>query len=557
MSNDLLTRVRYAPYPWSPSMSDSVPCVRGRPCIVTQDDVEEVLVDVCDASLPSIGVWTDDQGHRWRKFELPAARSDIESLASTEAMQVTMLPERGGGWTECVRVPGAMLPIRTLQDEEETLASRSTDPIVCGSYEAESLIENYLDFINGLYEHTRSHALCWEGNATGFAVRSVARALTRWRKLGSKSEPRMALIVKLARELPDILSDVCHHPRQVLRRVRRRLNVARIQELDSACLRWLARQPGRSIVEKAGPKQQLLGVVRIEDTDTPENRVVKDLLRRAQRECRRYLVEHRSFGNHKRVESVRRFMYLLDSLLRSSAIAGVRPLVGVASPNYVLQYDPRYRRLWEAYVLLVRQEKQQDSTWRWRQRTWAEQCGLTLLSSIRALTAGGPALRSDMLFQYEHVTGCFLGPATQVGQWLGDTHGSPFHVDFLFGSQLELYPRLPRWLTCLSPDYVLVARHDRNASREPHVLGVWTMFDFAHSPHDLQQQADSLNNAVERHSTSGSFRALLIEPSFENGGAGTDDRVSGSSTDGIRLPVKPRGEEEELLAIVRRGLGMS
>ncbi|MFM8326932.1 MAG: DUF2357 domain-containing protein, partial [Pirellulaceae bacterium] len=105
----------------------------------------------------------------------------------------------------------------------------------------------------------------------------------------------MALIVKLAREIARLLGQVCENPRVVLRRSREFQNLSSIQEIDAACLRWIARQPGRDIYERAGSRQQLLGVVRKEDTDTLENRVVRDLLHRARVECSNYLSLYHEF----------------------------------------------------------------------------------------------------------------------------------------------------------------------------------------------------------------------------------------------------------------------
>jgi len=570
MSSGTLTKARYGPYPWSFAGNDEVPIVGGRPCVVVPDDVEEICVDVCEAALPPVGQWSNGKGEGWRKFELPASRTDAVGDLSAEEMHLTMLAVRSNSWGETISVPGGLLPIHVLQEDEESdtpandngrslggaAVTERGDALRDGSHGAQLLIDNYLDFINGMYEHTRSHSLFWEGNVRGFAVRSVARALARWRKISSKSEPRMALIVKLARELPDVLADVCRRPRQVLRRVRQRQDVGRIQELDAACLRWLARQPGKTIIEKAGPKQQLLGVMRVEDTDTPENRMVKDLLRRAHRECRRYLMEHRSFGEHTRVRDVRRFDQLVVSLRRTSAFASVRPLAGVARPNYVLQHDPRYRRLWDAYILLVHQEKQQDSVWRWRQRTWAEQCGLSMLSSIQSLPATGPAMRSDMLFQYEHATGAFLGPATQIGHWTCGDPRNAFRIDFLLGSQMADYPGISNNLRMLSPDYVLVFSTDRNGRHGARMLGVWTIFDFGRSHNDLSRHAESLNSAVEQYLGNGAFRALLIEPCLDGSNDSSDISVRCSSTEALRLSVQPKRQEESLRSAIQRGLGI-
>ena len=73
--------------------------------------------------------------------------------------------------------------------------------------------------MNEVYDDVRGDRPCWEGNVQGLAVRSLATVLDRWAKSGDTREPRMALIVRLAAQLPSLLADVCHRPRRVLSRV--------------------------------------------------------------------------------------------------------------------------------------------------------------------------------------------------------------------------------------------------------------------------------------------------------------------------------------------------
>jgi hypothetical protein len=233
---------------------------------------------------------------------------------------------------------------------------------------------------------------------------------------GSRDEPRLALIVKLARELPAVISNVCNRPRVVLRRVRSMLGVGRVQEVDSSCLRWLARQPGRNLIEKAGPKQRVMAIERVENADTQENRVVRDLLLRGGDECMRYLIEHRRFANHMRVRTVRDFGNELGNLFRTSAVGEARQLVGVPQANYVLQHEPRYKQLWKAYLLLLRQQKQQDQMWRWRHRTWTEVCGWAIWDAVSRLDVEGSMQRSDVLLRDEQVAGQFLDPVSILSE---------------------------------------------------------------------------------------------------------------------------------------------
>ena len=97
----------------------------------------------------------------------------------------------------------------------------------------------------------------------------------------SLTDPPMALIVRHADTLLRLLTDLGRHPRHILSRTRAMLPVDRVQQLDVASVRWLSRQPGREVYERAGPRQRILAVRRFEDLDTLENRVLRDQIGRA------------------------------------------------------------------------------------------------------------------------------------------------------------------------------------------------------------------------------------------------------------------------------------
>lgn len=97
--------------------------------------------------------------------------------------------------------------------------------------------------------------------------------------LDKVDEPRMALIVKIAEDMSRKLSVVVHAARKILYRERQLISASRVAEIDTNCLRWIVRQPGDTLVEKAAlNRQRIFGVIRRESYDTLENRVLKDFL---------------------------------------------------------------------------------------------------------------------------------------------------------------------------------------------------------------------------------------------------------------------------------------
>jgi len=111
---------------------------------------------------------------------------------------------------------------------------------------------SYSRFIDELFDQPRNHAMAMEYSVGKIAVRSVGRVLYKLRHSGAEDQPPLSLIARLSEKLVNIVSEIGNHPRRILQRKRSMEPVNRFRELDSSCVRWLIRQPGISIVEKAG-----------------------------------------------------------------------------------------------------------------------------------------------------------------------------------------------------------------------------------------------------------------------------------------------------------------
>jgi len=303
----------------------------------------------------------------------------------------------------------------------------------------------------------------------------------RWKTVSVGNEPPMAQVVEIAFDYITRIRDVCERPRRMLVRQRELLPLGRVQELDVACLRDLIQRPGRTIPEKAGPRQELLAVTRRETVDTAENRVIRDFLRLCQHRAGAYVREN-GRGNTDRANTHQKIMAVTDLRLackrldESSVIATAGRLVGVGRPNYVLQKDRRYHPLWVQYDKLRREEKAVDDVWPWNRVLWAEFVrGVVVgfLLSDEGLTLCGlrPDDRTLAYVRAEHQAGRFM-PALSVSSCLGsrdgqarvllihqgDAHLCPGLEDILprFGAELALafYPPSgalirPRALLCI------------------------------------------------------------------------------------------------------------
>lgn len=189
-------------------------------------------------------------------------------------------------------------------------------------------------------------------------------------------EPRMALIVRIAERLYKQLPRVVHAARRILVRERKMVPAPQVAETDTACLRWYVRQPGTTSAQKAAANNhRLLAVTRRESLDTLENMVLKDFLGRCRSECRRYLyfdcTEHQR-NQSARGRSVNMFGHMCATLKSLPQMQNISLPPVTVRPNYVLQNDSRYKRIWELYLKLMRREEAEDRLWDWQARTWAD-----------------------------------------------------------------------------------------------------------------------------------------------------------------------------------------
>lgn len=176
--------------------------------------------------------------------------------------------------------------------------------------------------------------------------------------------PQAGLETTLARELPPMLQAVFERLRKVLRREREPQAIGRVEQIDPTCLRWLTRQPGYSVEQKAGARQRVLAVVRREHYDLLENRVLRDLLLRTERLAERWLEAFEAdFPNHGSVRGVRRLAAMCREGLRLEPLQTVAPLTDIPTPNYVLSQDALYRRVWDAYLLVIHYYRLAEGLW--------------------------------------------------------------------------------------------------------------------------------------------------------------------------------------------------
>jgi hypothetical protein len=217
-------------------------------------------------------------------------------------------------------------------------------------------------------------------------------------------QPRKALIVDIAEHMRGKLQQIVAAARRILNRERLMQPADRVSETDTACLRWMVRQPGETLIQKAATnRQRFLGIARRESFDTLENRVMKDFLRRCSHEGRRYgkteVGDNPGLRQSERAVLVRQYLNLCTELARTSFLENVAAPPPALRPNYVLQNDIRYREIWRHYVRLLRREDEEDCLWDWQSRTWADVCRFLVCAAIFDLSTNpsGEVLFEELL----------------------------------------------------------------------------------------------------------------------------------------------------------------
>ena len=444
-----------------------------------QADLGSTLLVECNSHSHSLEVSLDDydlpesgrfftcplSGNRSRRFDLPiVAEADRQ----------------------------ARLQVRQNLDEEARVSP--ADCTLYGGGEGEPF-KDWLQFFLELRERSRkSFRDEWLfGDPSGLPelVMAWPNVFSWLEELSSLQDPPYEPIVEVAESSWETVESLFKNPRRVLRRERRSVPLGRLDEVDEGCIRWMVRQPGRNLAERAGAKQQLLGVVREDNFDTLENRVLKDFGIRADFQAGGYANRYRARKGSQRWRMVDRYRKMIREAGERSEVRAAATLQTVPNPNFVLQFDRAYKRTWEWYLMLVRREEQVDRARLWRSRLWRDRCHLLLAHALAVTTS----------FKVNPRGWCRVLREQDRGAWMKQTNPALFKnsedgriaqivtADFpvAYGSLLE--GRFGDHFGCLGAGLALVVW-------KPHKLEPVAVFFFVTEPRPLSSWTDALR---ERH----------------------------------------------------------
>ena len=209
-----------------------------------------------------------------------------------------------------------------------------------------------------------------------------ARLQKAWDRAEDETDPRMAEIVRQAKNVKPYLLELEKRIRRVLRRNRELTPLDRVQEMDRASMLWMVRQPGLTTAERAGSDQRILAIARHENFDTLENRVLHAYLKLASHFARQWLREHKRAKNSKRFREVEGYSRLCRRLARELSDLGVSVAEPGITANYVLSENRAYRTVNEAWNRLLRQDKAEDELWAWQAESWTDFCVLAIVLAL-------------------------------------------------------------------------------------------------------------------------------------------------------------------------------
>lgn len=316
-------------------------------------------------------------------WELPAplgrrgARGDTLVLQSgghrKSIARVCQLPQPNR--VEVLRVPAAVTTLGGSRSEDHASLISGT---LCDEFRSYGA---FLDYVTG--EETIDSVVVKDGVHSWTTEVHLAMARRRF-VLASQLDPPVEVIHRVRDRCIGAVVDLCGRLRCELHRSRRAIDVGRVQEVDDACIGWLARQAGKSLAERAGPRQRVLAVTRRTSHDTFENRVLALFLKLASAACLRYLTlqSARSMPTHPRVHRIEGFEKVVRELLRHRGLEKLPDPSPNTRPNHVLQFDRNYRAIWDGYQLLLAANKRDELVWRWRHRTFGEIVLLDLLAAL-------------------------------------------------------------------------------------------------------------------------------------------------------------------------------
>ena len=300
-----------------------------------------------------------------------------------------------------------------------------------------------------------------------------------WRRAEKEDDPRMAEIVRQANELVPHIKDLEKKIRRILRRDREKIQLDRVQEMDRASMRWLSKQPGTTLAERAGSSQRILAIVRKENFDTIENKVLHSYLILAEKVTKDWLADNKRAISTKRYQSVEKLRKLARNFARHLKSLGVGEATADVTPNYVLMQDKNYNKVFDAWMRLMRRESILDDLWAWQGEIWTDFCALAIVLSLNDLNEAELIAQSPIVWRNTPDNGKWFEQQQPLAIfWLKET-----------GRIVEVFSRKESDVSLRARTAISLRVTAQSGNEVPRWFLVWTPHNL--SPPNFKTYADS------------------------------------------------------------------
>ncbi|HIX57489.1 MAG TPA: DUF2357 domain-containing protein [Candidatus Anaerobiospirillum pullistercoris] len=292
---------------------------------------------------------------------------------------------------------------------------------------------------------------------------------------GNDEQISRSRILAIAEKASDPLSRIAAKLRKSLINTRKLLPVERINAMDGKCLEYLLRLEGDTLREKAQKnKMRFLGLAKEETYNLLENRVLKDFLERCITKSTQYILEikdksnrNRALANSSITHQMNIFKQRCQELSQKSPLAAVPRQPSLPKPNFVLQKDPDYKKIWQMYLDLIHEKRDLDKTIYCQQNLFQDICDLLINAALCDLADSSQwplqygyqintIGKSYVHISREQINGHRIKLGCEAGPFLIQSPSSVYTVEVItFGSEKLNSMGLPNTITQLWPQVTL------------------------------------------------------------------------------------------------------
>lgn len=169
-------------------------------------------------------------------------------------------------------------------------------------------------------------------------------------RLQRSRAPQIRWLSVLSRMLTPALLDLMDHLGHRLKREHVQMPTQKARELDTKSLRWLGKQSGATLVEKAGQRQRILAVKREFSYNTPENRLI---LKLASDLHKQILLFERDQHFSEVSDSDKNLLKDLKNICKKWIDKGkalnISALNKIPAPTNLFRYHKNYKKVWLAH----------------------------------------------------------------------------------------------------------------------------------------------------------------------------------------------------------------